>query len=63
MAEQLAGIHGRFILSINDRPEIRETFAAFEMEEVRLKYSVAAGGSTDAAELIIANFPPGVGLI
>ncbi|TDK54216.1 DNA adenine methylase [Antarcticimicrobium luteum] len=63
MAEQLAGIHGRFILSINDRPEIRETFAGFEMEEVRLKYSVAAGGSTDAAELIIANFTPRVGLI
>ncbi|MDF1717834.1 MAG: DNA adenine methylase [Antarcticimicrobium sp.] len=63
MAEQLAGIRGRFILSINDRPEIREIFSGFEMEEVRLKYSVAAGGSTEAAELIIANFTPRVGLI
>lgn len=29
LAEQLAGISGRFLLSINDVLEIRETFAAF----------------------------------
>ena len=27
MAEQLQGVQGRFLLSINDRPEIRELFA------------------------------------
>ncbi|WP_408636024.1 hypothetical protein [Pseudophaeobacter flagellatus] len=29
MGEQLAEIRGKFILSINDRPEIRELFAGF----------------------------------
>jgi DNA adenine methylase len=53
MAEQLAGIQGRFVLSINDVPEIREIFAAFECQAVELKYSVAKGVATDARELIV----------
>ena len=55
MADQLREIRGKFVLSINDRPEIRAWFAGYVMEEVRLKYTVAAGGATDAAELIISN--------
>jgi len=62
MADQLSGICGKFILSINDRPVLREIFAAFRFEEVALKYTVAAGGATDAVELIISNFEPRVGL-
>ena len=53
LADQLAGIEGRFLLSINDVPEIREIFAAFDMEAVELKYGVAKGIATDARELII----------
>ncbi len=53
LAEQLAGIKGRFVLSINDVPEIRETFAAFRMDAVELKYGIAKSISTDAKELII----------
>lgn len=41
MAEQLAGIRGRFILSINDVPEVREIFARFAIEEVTTTYTVA----------------------
>ena len=63
MADQLAGIKGKFILSINDRPEIRELFTAFKFEEVTLKYTVSSGASTDAAELIITNYEPRVGLL
>ncbi|WP_339112859.1 DNA adenine methylase [Thioclava sp. GXIMD2076] len=55
MAEQLGQIKGSFVLSINDTPEIRETFAGFEFEEVALKYSVSAKGATEARELIISN--------
>ncbi|KUP91809.1 modification methylase DpnIIA [Tritonibacter horizontis] len=62
MADQLASIKGRFILSINDCPEIREIFAAFCFEEVRLKYTVSSGSATEACELIITNFEPEVGL-
>ncbi|MDE4098892.1 hypothetical protein [Phaeobacter gallaeciensis] len=62
MADQMAGIRGNCILSINDRPEIREIFAAFRFEEVALKYTVSSGAATDAAELIISNFETRVGL-
>lgn len=56
MATQLAKIKGRFILSINNRPEVVETFKAFDMEEVELTYSIAGRGTqTPARELIISN--------
>ncbi|MBP0439420.1 DNA adenine methylase [Tianweitania sediminis] len=54
MAERLALLKGRFILSINDVPEIRETFAAFTIEPVGLQYGVG-GGSRPAAELIVSG--------
>lgn len=50
----LDGLQGRFILSINDRPEIRAIFAGFAMEEVGLTYRVS-GGVTQARELIISG--------
>jgi hypothetical protein len=40
LAEQLGGIRGQFILSINDTPEIREIFGRFELEEVETTYSI-----------------------
>lgn len=50
----LDGLQGRFILSLNDRPEVREMFAGFEMEEVTLHYG-AGGGQRPAKELIISG--------
>ena len=55
MAEILRGLRGRFILSINDRPEVRETFAGFEMEEVTLRYTANAKAMKQAAELLISG--------
>ncbi|MBL4898119.1 MAG: DNA adenine methylase [Colwellia sp.] len=63
MADVLADLKGKFILSINDRPEIREIFGAFHFEEVRLKYTVSSGQATEAKELVISNFVPRVGLL
>lgn len=53
MAERLRRLKGRFILSINDVPEIRAAFAGFATEEVSLLYSVAGGKGRPARELII----------
>ncbi|WP_086733847.1 DNA adenine methylase [Erythrobacter colymbi] len=50
----LGGLQGHFILSLNDRPEVREMFAGFEMEEVSLHYG-AGGGQRPAKELIISG--------
>ena len=55
MAERLARLKGRFILSINDVPAIRETFAGFRLEPVDLRYSVSGGRGTEARELIVSS--------
>ncbi len=63
MAKTLAGIDGAFILSINDTPEIREIFAGFNMDQVRLTYTVGKSAPTGKAqELIISNREAKVGL-
>lgn len=57
IAEQLSSIKGKFILSINDTPEIREIFGAFERVEVDTKYSVGGGAKQKAVkELLFANY-------
>lgn len=57
MAEQLRGIKGRFILSINDRPQIREIFAGFNFREEDVRYTIAKSNSLGVfGELIITNF-------
>lgn len=55
MAQQLAKISGAFILSINDTPDIRTSFASFFLEEVSLTYTISLGAGTAAKELIISN--------
>lgn len=56
MSERLAQLKGRFILSINDVPQIREIFSAFSFREIGLTYTVSGKG-TAAKELIISNIP------
>lgn len=53
MADQLANIKGTFILSINDKPQVRQTFKRFNLMPVGLNYTISSKGSTDAKELII----------
>lgn len=55
MAECLSQLKGRFILSVNDVPEIRDTFSGFQMEEARLRYTVSGGRGMAARELIITR--------
>ncbi len=56
----LSGLRGRFLMSLNDRPEVRQTFAAFHLTEVSTTYSIdrkrAASGGT-RPELLITNWP------
>jgi DNA adenine methylase len=56
MAEQLRAIQGRFILSINDHPEVRRIFAGFSSIEADVRYTICgAARSTVAGELILSN--------
>lgn len=57
LAAELAPIAGKFVLSLNDVPEVRRIFGRFRIEDARLKYSVS-GAATEAAEVIITNFDP-----
>lgn len=57
LASMLAAIKGRFVLSLNDRPEVRETFAAFNIEPVQTRYSVNnRAGRGQVGEVLITNF-------
>ena len=49
----LEGIQGRFILSLNDTPEVRAIFAGFTFEEA--KHNFRFNGVTPAHELIITG--------
>ena len=55
MADVLGRLQGRFILSINDRQEVRRIFAGFDLEPVKTTYTVAAGLAQSAGELIITQ--------
>jgi DNA adenine methylase len=55
IATALAGLKGHFILSINDRPEIREIFAGHRFEEVETTYTVNVGQPKPAKELLITR--------
>jgi DNA adenine methylase len=62
MAGQLAGLKGRFLLSLNDHPDVRQIFARFHLTKVQTTYSVGPKKTVDEArrgELIISNW--GVG--
>ncbi len=55
MAEQLRGVRGRFVLSLNDHPEVRRIFAGFQFREEQLSYTVGAGAAKSVGEVIITN--------
>lgn len=56
LAGLLAKAKGKFILSLNDHPGVREVFGAFNLEKVKTRYSVGADRSQPVGELLITNF-------
>lgn len=54
--EQLQRIRGRFILSLNDTPGARECFGRFIIAGVETTYTIGAGATKPAGELIVSNF-------
>ncbi|MFS0849626.1 DNA adenine methylase [Novosphingobium panipatense] len=55
MAEQLRALRGRFVLSLNDHPDVRRIFAGFQFREEQLSYTVGAGAAKSVGEVIITN--------
>ncbi len=63
LAALLQGLQGRFLMSLNDTPEVREIFQGHQMQEVATTYSAGTGGpggagrpAKKAKELLIANY-------
>lgn len=59
MADQLARLKGRFLLTLIDHPNARQVFGAFNLTEFRTTYSVGSKKTVEDAscgELIIANW-------
>ena len=56
LAALLGAAKGKFILSLNDTPGVRETFADFRIEAVKTRYSISGSSKQEAAEVLISNF-------
>jgi len=57
MADQLRALSGKWLLSINDTPEVRTLFAGCEIREVTTTYGVSKGAAQSGVrEFLIANF-------
>jgi len=55
----LADIKGKFLMSINDKPDIRQIFKDFYIEEVQTTYLTAgANKKKRVTELLISNYRP-----
>lgn len=54
LAGQLAGLRGRFILSLNDHKVVRRIFHGFKIQSVKLRYTVGANDHV-GTELLISN--------
>jgi DNA adenine methylase len=60
LADRLAKLKGKFLLSLNDEPEIRRIFAGFTIETLAMTYSSQRKAGNQYHELLISNykFPP-----
>ncbi len=58
LRDLLLNVKGKFILSLNDVPEVREIFKDFIIKPVNLTYSVCSKEKKSANELFIMNYQP-----
>ena len=56
MAERLDQIKGKFVLSLNDVPEVRHTFRKFHIQAVELHYTSQKAAGKRYKEVVITNF-------
>lgn len=59
LEKRLRALEGQFILSLDDRPEIRRLFSHFSISGVELSYTAQKQASRRYRELLIMNFDNG----
>lgn len=56
LADRLRHVKGRFVLSLNDVPDVRAVFAGFRLREIELSYTAQHEAGKRYRELLITNF-------
>lgn len=56
MAERIGKIKGKFILSLNDVPEVRAIFKVFHIQDIELAYTAQKIAGRRFREVLITNF-------
>ena len=56
LAARLSALKGKFLLSLNDVPEIRRIFGAFNMKILPMTYSSQRKAGKQYQELLISNY-------
>lgn len=56
MAAKLSSIAGKFIISLNDCPEVRKIFSGFHVRQENTTYSISSAGNKGVSEVLISNF-------
>lgn len=56
LADILSGIKGKFLLSLNDKPEVREIFKAFKISQITTTYTNARTNGGKVSEVLISNY-------
>jgi len=56
MAERLKGLKGKFVLSLNDLPQVRAIFAKFRVREIEMAYTSQKKAGRKFREVLITNF-------
>jgi len=56
LAERLRSVKGRFVLSLNDLPQVRLIFRHFHIEQVETPYTAQKSAGRRYCEVLITNF-------
>lgn len=59
LRDVLAACQGKWLVSINNVPQIKELFKGYEVKEVKTSYSINSGNSKPVTELLISNYKLG----
>jgi DNA adenine methylase len=57
LADRLGKVRGKFVLSLNDVPEVRKLFGKFHIRGVELHYTSQKSAGRRYKEVLITNFP------
>ncbi len=58
LEKRLGSLRGKFLLSLDDRPEIRKLFGRFQIQSTEIAYTAQRKPGARYGELFISNFKP-----